>query len=107
MGSHKPEGYFEYVVPPLEGLWWQEGIHGADYTRKEDFRWISLIRLPEFVTREVFRQALDRAAEKGGAGFFPGRVFHLGGGALRPVYAYRPLSGGTRHRGRHGRVCQG
>ena len=69
MGSRKPEGYFEYVVPPLEGLWWQEGIHGVDYTRKEGFRWISLIRLPEFVTREVFCQALDRAAEKKGRDF--------------------------------------
>ena len=59
-----PEGYFDYVVPPLEGLWWQEGVHGVDYTRKADFRWISLIRLPEFVTREAFDWALREAAEK-------------------------------------------
>ena len=54
LGKHKLEGYFDYVVPPLEGLWWQEGIHGVDYAHKEDFQWISLIRLPEFVTKEVF-----------------------------------------------------
>ena len=52
MGSHKMDGYFDYVVPPLEGLWWQEGVRGVDYTRKEDFCWISLIRLPDFVTKQ-------------------------------------------------------
>ena len=64
MGKHKPEGYFDYVVPPLEGLWWQEGIHGVDYTHKVDFRWRSLIRLPEFVTKEVFDWAIREATEK-------------------------------------------
>ena len=64
MGKHKLAGYFDYVVPPLEGLWWQEGVHGVDYSRKADFRWISLIRLPEFVTKEVFDWAIREAAEK-------------------------------------------
>lgn len=64
MGKHKLEGYFDYVVPPLEGLWWQEGIHGVDYTRKKDFQWVSLIRLPEFVTKEVFGWAIREATEK-------------------------------------------
>lgn len=64
MGTHKIDGYFDYVVPPLEGLWWQDGVCGVDYTRKEDFQWISLIRLPEFVTREVFDWAVDEAADK-------------------------------------------
>ena len=41
MGKHKLEGYFDYVVPPLEGLWWQEGVHGVDYACKADFQWIS------------------------------------------------------------------
>ena len=59
-----PEGYFDYVVPPLEGLWWQEGVHGVDYTRKADFHWISLIRLPEFVTKAVFDRAVREAMEK-------------------------------------------
>ena len=64
MGEHKLEGYFDYVVPPLEGLWWQENTQGVDYTRKADFRWISLIRLPEFVTKAAFDWALREAAEK-------------------------------------------
>ena len=64
MGKHKLEGYFDYVVPPLEGLWWQDGIQGVDYTRKKDFQWISLIRLPEFVTEEAFKWAIQEATEK-------------------------------------------
>ena len=64
MSKHRPEGYFDYVVPPLEGLWWQEGVHGVDYARKADFQWISLIRLPEFVTEEVFQRAIREATEK-------------------------------------------
>ena len=64
MGKQKPDGYFDYVVPPLEGLWWQEGIHGVDHFRKADFRWVSLIRLPEFVTEESFRWAIREATEK-------------------------------------------
>ena len=64
MGKHKLEGYFDYVVPPLEGLWWQDGIQGVDYTRKKYFQWISLIRLPEFVTKEAFEWAVREATEK-------------------------------------------
>ena len=64
MGNHRLEGYFDYVVPPLEGLWWQENVHGVDYSRKADFRWISLIRLPEFVTREDFDWVIHEATEK-------------------------------------------
>ena len=64
LGKHKLEGYFDYVVPPLEGLWRQEGVHGVDYTRKADFRWISLVRLPEFVTKAVFDRAVREATEK-------------------------------------------
>ena len=64
LGKHRLEGYFNYVVPPLEGLWWQEGTQGVDDSRKAEFRWISLIRLPEFVTKEVFDWAVREAAEK-------------------------------------------
>ena len=64
LGKHKLEGYFDYVVPPLEGLWWQEGIQGVDYTHKEDFQWISLIRLPEFVTKDAFDWGVRAATEK-------------------------------------------
>ena len=62
--GHAIEGFFPYVVPPLEGFWWQEGVTGVDYSRKADFRWISVIRLPDFVTREDFRWALREAEAK-------------------------------------------
>lgn len=64
MGSHKIEGYFDYVVPPLEGFWWQEGVQGIDYTHKENFCWISLIRLPDFVTKADFDWAIAEATAK-------------------------------------------
>lgn len=63
-GSHKIEGYFPYVVPPLEGLWKQGGGGEIDYARKEDFEWTSMIRLPEFVTKEEFDWAVREATEK-------------------------------------------
>lgn len=63
-GSHKIDGYFEYVVPPLEGFWWQESTHGIDYNRKEDMNFISVIRLPDFVTEDDFRWAVDEATAK-------------------------------------------
>lgn len=75
MGPHKLDGYFDYVVPPLEGLWWQEGVQGVDYTRKADFRWISLIRLPDFVTRDAFAWAIREASEKKGRDFSPVEYF--------------------------------
>ena len=63
-GDHRIEGYFDYVVPPLEGFWWQEGVQGIDYAHKEDFRWISVIRLPDFVTKEDFAWAAAEAERK-------------------------------------------
>ena len=63
-GSHQIEGYFDYVVPPLEGFWWQDGIEGVDYSRKDDFNWISVIRLPDFVTKENFEWAVEEATRK-------------------------------------------
>lgn len=63
-GSHEIEGYFDYVVPPLEGFWAQEGTDGIDYTRKADFRWISVIRLPDFVTKQDFEWAVEEAEKK-------------------------------------------
>lgn len=62
--GHKIEGYFSYVVPPLEGLWWQEGVCGVDYTRKEKFQWISMIRLPDFVDKKAFEWAVEKASRK-------------------------------------------
>ena len=64
MNGTQPEGYFEYVVPPLEGLWYQENTDGIDYLRKDDFRWISMIRQPEFVTEDVFEAAKTALSRK-------------------------------------------
>ena len=63
-GNRQIEGYFDYVVPPLEGLWQQSGTESIDYSRKEDFQWISMIRLPEFVTKKDFEWAVSEAAAK-------------------------------------------
>lgn len=62
--DYKIEGFFEYVVPPLEGFWWQEGVNGIDYSKKDKFHWISVIRLPEFVKEKDFNWAVQMAAEK-------------------------------------------
>lgn len=64
MGDHHIEGYFDYVVPPLEGFWWQEGVDAIDYSHKEDFQFISVIRLPDFVTKEDFDWAIREATRK-------------------------------------------
>ena len=58
------EGFFDYVVPPLEGFWWQEGAEGMDFGDKSKFCWISVIRLPDFITKEDFRWAVETAAKK-------------------------------------------
>lgn len=63
-GDHRIEGYFDFVVPPLEGFWWQDGVLGVDYARKEDFNWISAIRVPDFVTRSEFEWAVEEATAK-------------------------------------------
>jgi len=63
-GNYKIDGYFQYVVPPLEGLWWQDGAEEIDYSNKEKFNFISMIRLPDFVTRKNFEWALAEAAEQ-------------------------------------------
>lgn len=62
--DHKIEGFFEYVVPPLEGFWWQENSDGIDYRNKETFHWISVIRLPDFITKEDFDWAVETATKK-------------------------------------------
>ena len=63
-GSRQIEGFFDYVVPPLEGFWWQDGVSGVDYARKENFNWISVIRLPDFVTKADFDWAIEEATRK-------------------------------------------
>ncbi len=63
--DYKINGFFEYVVPPLEGFWWQDGIDGdVDYTDKSTFNWISVIRLPDFVTKADFEWAVETATKK-------------------------------------------
>ena len=62
--DYKIKDFFEYVVPPLEGFWWQEGINGYDVTKKDLFTWISLIRLPDFITLENFNWAKKQATIK-------------------------------------------
>ncbi|MDE5820081.1 MAG: GyrI-like domain-containing protein [Lachnospiraceae bacterium] len=64
MGDHRINGYFDYVVPPLEGLWWQDGVKGIDYVHKENFQFISVIRLPDFVKKEDFDWAVKEAERK-------------------------------------------
>ena len=62
--DYQIEGFFEYVVPPLEGFWWQDDVKGVDYSDKSTFRWISMIRLPDFVTEEDFAWAVKTAEKK-------------------------------------------
>ena len=62
--DHKIDGFFEYVVPPLEGFWWQEDTDGVDYTDKSTFNWISVIRLPDFITKKDFEWAVETATKK-------------------------------------------
>ena len=80
--DYKIEGFFEYVVPPLEGFWWQgeqhpvdaemrtdrtdrrENIKGIDYSNKDTFNWISVIRLPDFITEKDFAWAVQTATRK-------------------------------------------
>ncbi|MBQ8994336.1 MAG: GyrI-like domain-containing protein [Oscillospiraceae bacterium] len=75
-GDHKIDGYFEYVVPPLEGFWWQDGVEGVDYSRKETFNFISVIRLPDFVTKEDFDWAVAEATRKKKQDFSKVEFFH-------------------------------
>lgn len=63
-GNHQIAGYFDYVVPPLEGFWWQDHVKGVDYSRKEELHFISMIRLPDFVTKEDFNWAVEEATKK-------------------------------------------
>ena len=78
--NHKIDGYFDYVVPPLEGFWWMNGVEGIDYSRKEDFNWISVIRLPDFVTKEDFDWAVAEATAKKKTDFSKVEFFTYGEG---------------------------
>lgn len=69
LGDHRIDGYFDYVIPPLEGFWRQDGTGEIDFSRKSDFRWVSVIRLPEFVTEAEFEWAVSEAEKKKKADF--------------------------------------
>lgn len=62
--DYKIEGFYEYVVPPLEGFWWQEDEKNIDYLHKEKFHWISVIRLPDFISKKDFDWAVEKASMK-------------------------------------------
>lgn len=66
MGPWQPEGYFDYVVPPLEGLWWAGAgaFDGASVVDKRALSWVSLIRQPDFVTSETFAWVCAELAKK-------------------------------------------
>ncbi len=63
-GDHQIEGYFDYVVPPLEGFWWQDDVDDIDYAHKDNFKWISVIRLPDFVSKDDYEWAIAEATKK-------------------------------------------
>ena len=63
-GDRQIDGYFDFVVPPLEGFWWMTGVDGIDYSRKGDLNWISVIRLPDFVTKADLDWAIEEATVK-------------------------------------------
>lgn len=62
--DYKIDGFFEYVVPPLEGFWWQDHAEGMDYSDKSAFHWVSVIRLPDFITKKDFDWAVETASKK-------------------------------------------
>ena len=62
--DYKIAGFFEYVVPPLEGFWWQDGVVDVNYSDKSTFNWISVIRLPVFITEKDFKWAVETASKK-------------------------------------------
>lgn len=75
--DYRIKGFFEYVVPPLEGLWWQNGVNGVDYSDKSGFNWISLIRLPDFVSEADFEWAVREAGRKKKIDCSPAEFFTL------------------------------
>lgn len=75
--DHAIPGFFEYVVPPLEGFWWQPGIQGVDYSDKSSFNWVSAIRVPEFVTDAEFAWAVEAATAKKKLDFSPVKLIEI------------------------------
>ena len=75
LGSRDIPGYDDFIVPPLEGLWWMPGLAGVDYSRKENFSWLSMIRLPDFAGSEVVDWAGAEVRRKKGLEASAARLF--------------------------------
>jgi hypothetical protein len=75
--DHAIEGFFEYVVPPLEGFWWQPGVEGVDFEDKASFNWVSAIRVPEFVGDADFAWAIEIATTKKKLDFSPVQLVEI------------------------------
>lgn len=94
--DHQIEGFFEYVVPPLEGFWQQEGFEGFDPARKSDLHWISVIRLPDFVTRSDFQWAVETASRKKGMDLSKAEFLTLEEGLCVQIMHIGPFDDETR-----------
>lgn len=75
--DHAIEGFYQYVVPPLEGFWWQPDVRGVDYANKDGFHWRSVIRVPDFVGEDDFAWAIDAATAKKKLDFSPVRLVEI------------------------------
>ena len=78
--EHVIDGFYQYVVPPLEGFWWQPGVRGVDYSSKSSFNWISAIRVPEFVGEADFAWAVETATAKKKLDFSPVKLVEISEG---------------------------
>lgn len=74
---HAIEGFYQYVVPPLEGFWWQPNVAGVDYTNKASFNWVSAIRVPDFVSEDDFAWAIETATKKKKLDFSPVQLIEV------------------------------
>lgn len=90
MGAYQPAGYFDFVVPPLEGFWWQPGVKGVDYQHKETFHFISAIRMPDFVTPDAFQWAVQEATAKKQLDFSPVQLMSLQEGQCAQILHVGP-----------------
>lgn len=98
MGDHRIDGYYDFVVPPLEGFWWQPGVEGVDFANKATFHWIAAIRLPDFVTPEEFAWAQTEAARKKGLDTTAAELLTIDEGLCAQIMHLGPL----RRRAGHG-----
>lgn len=89
--DYKIEGFFQYVVPPLEGFWWQDQVEGVDYTNKAAFHWISVIRLPDFIIEKDFAWAVETAFKKKGLDCSPAEFLTMDEGLCVQIMHLGPF----------------